>query len=231
MKKYIEVNFIFLMFLIGMQANFAQVSNFDEIRYDSIKCTDIKFTIINYELSLYNVAYTFCTKNKEYIVINKKCNYQTTGIYFNDRRIEKLFGFQKDSIYSINLSDEEMDLDEQTDPLSYYSYVKFDKDSQTFNPQTFNHRKKIIKELNVVFQFNRIVDIDNKIYTIDKVFPFHTPPDFLLPDKIYPFYEFTEKGGYVVNRKFVGVNRYYRIIMNNDGSTILTPIIQYDRSN
>ena len=186
-----------------------------DMRYDSIKCIDINFTIIDYKLSLYNIAYSFLTKKGEYLTINKKCNYMTTGIPFSDRRTEKIFGFAKDSIYSFVLSSGK--IYNQSDPLSYYSYVIFNKDAHTFDPKTFNSKKKIKNIPNTTVLFIDFVDIDDKIYSIKEVFPFHSAPDYLLPSRIYPFYKLTKKGDYIVNEKYKGANNYWRIIENDDG--------------
>jgi len=229
MKNLIKFNLfvICLIFLLKIDYVFSQPDCSYKIengllmpctqKHDSIKCIDIQFFIINYKLSLYNVAYTFLTKTGEILTINKKCNYLTTGILYDDRRTSKVFGFMKDSIYSIVLSYNDIDKDEKkADPLSYYSYVKFNNDDHTFNPQTFSPKKKIKRDSKRTTLFIGFVDIDNGIYSI-KALPFHPPPDFLLPLKIYPFYKRTIKGDYVVNKKYKGPNNYWRIVPDDDG--------------
>lgn len=208
---------ITLICIITNNVLFSQDTN--SIIFNSIKCIDIRFNIIDYELSLYNVAYLFETKNNDTIIINRKSNYQTTGFYYENNRksIFKLCGFQKDSVYSLELKSINSE-NLIRHPLLYYSYVRIKKDKQTFNPNTFNNKKKIKIQSDILFQCESFVDMQNKIYSITNLFPIHTPPDYLLPEKIYPFYIIDSKGDYIVNKKWKGVNNFIRITMAENGT-------------
>ena len=95
-----QIIFFSLLCFTGKKVSYAQL-----IDYDSLKCIDINLSILNYELSLYNVSYFFQTIDGDTIIINKKCNYETTGIFYfrRERLISTLVGFKVDCIYSITL--------------------------------------------------------------------------------------------------------------------------------
>jgi len=214
MSRFFKISFFAcFMLLFNIETVFSQIDEPIVIKYDSIRCIGIDFSIFHYKLSLYNIVYTFCTKDGDTIIMNKRCNYQTSGIYYDDRRWYKLFGFEKDSIYSVLLSEYKMDRDEQDDRLSYYSYVKFSRDRHTFKPQTFNPKQKIRHEKGIIkMSCSKTIDINNKVYAIDGVSPFHGAPDYLLPPKIYPFYILTKEGEYIYNAKDTRNKKPYKYI-------------------
>ena len=237
MRNCFKLNLFFVCLILQLKIEyvFSQPDCISEMKkgtfvsctkeYKEVKCIDIQIIVIDYKLSLYNIAYTFLTQTNELLIINKKCNYQTSGIYYNDGRIRKLFGFMKDSIYSFVLSSADI-FGYEKDPLSYYCYVIFNKDKHRFNPKTFNSMKNVKNPLNAtVTYYPPYVDINNRIFLINNVHPYHLPPDFLLPTKIYPYYKRTKKGDYVANKRYKGDCRTcMRITMNDDRSETYTPI-------
>ena len=71
-------------------------------------------------------------------------------------------------------------------------------------------------------RFVPYVDINNKIYSIIYISSFHSPPDFLLPSIIYPYYIRTRKGNYVENKKRKRCETCHRIMMFDNGAISYT---------
>ncbi|HHU46606.1 MAG TPA: hypothetical protein GXZ40_01765 [Bacteroidales bacterium] len=209
----IKIAFLTLFCLLEQKVIYAQL-----IHYDSLKCTDIHFNILNYELSLYNVSYVFQTIAGDTIIINRKCNYETTGIHYyrRNRLLSTLIGFKEDSIYSITLEPFEIGYNDSSF-LGYYCFVKFN-DSTTFDPNTFDEKEAIKK--GIYFAWDNKVDMNNQLFLLFDVFPRHSPPDYLLPEKIYPLYIKNGKGKYKPNKKYKGIcGEYQRIIMLDEHGT------------
>jgi len=195
------------------------------ITYDSLKCIDIKFDIINYKLSVYNVAYYFKAKNGDTIIINKKCNYETTGIYYfrSSRLISTLIGFTIDSVYFVTLRKFEVECDR--DKLWYYCFLKFNSNEGTFNLNTFNVKEATRKGVYFNIGDNK-VDMKNEIFLMYDAFPRHAPPDYLLPEKIYPLYLKNKKGEYKRNKRDQSISgQFNRVTIRDDGSIINEPIV------
>lgn len=210
-----KITIFFFLCLIEQKVIYAQ-----SIDYDSLRCIDVRFDILNYELSLYNVKYVFQTIDGDTVIINKKCNYETTGISYIQPEIliSTLIGFKVDSIYSITLQPIEIECND--DNLWYYCFVKFNFSHPiTFDPNTFNKNEATKKGIFFNVGDNK-VDMNNQLFLLLYAFPRHFPPDYLLPEKIYPLYIKNKKGEYKPNKKYKGTRgEYSRIIMLDEYGT------------
>jgi hypothetical protein len=167
----------------------------ESIKYDNVKCIDVKLETIDFKSGFYKLSYMFLSQQNETIIINYRCNKFNTGILYKNMNDTTLFGFMKDSIYSINLTSQCLTEDEDEGRHRvgyYYRYVKFDEQvCNLFYPDSFNKNLALQETeflANKKPRASSFVDMNNKVYDLYTPQFGHLPPNYLLPKEVYPYY-------------------------------------------